>query len=119
MEVVKHEGCATVTTKVPDEPLFEAKRFYHSGDPETSKDAAEKMVKSGKREEQAESVRKAIQVYMLYCAGIGIPQNFTAKELSEHSGLDYHLIQRRRIDLDDELRWTGERRQDCRVWRVK
>ena len=118
MKTVIPQGCATVTINEPM-PLFDAKKLCHKNDPGTSYEAAEKMVISGKIKEQAERVWKAIQDYMLYCAEKEMPQNFTAKELSEHSGLGYFLIQRRRIDLDDKLKWTGEKRQGCCVWRIK
>lgn len=96
---------------------FEAnvKKLSHIYDPETSKAVATKMVKSGKLSKQEKVVLYEIRVAYNY---ISRPEDFTAKELSEWSGLDYHLIQRRLSGLCEKgkIRRTGEKRDGCMVW---
>lgn len=64
----------------------------HTGDLQTSYDAGQKMLDSGKLSDQEYEVWLAIQEH---CK----KKNFTAKELSEKSGLNYYTIQRRLNDL--------------------
>lgn len=66
---------------------METKTLFHAKDPETSRQAAEKMVVSGKLNASIEEIRQAIDEYP--------DDEFTAKELAEHSGLNYIDIQKR------------------------
>lgn len=99
----------------------------HTNDPETSYEAADKMIESGKLNDQEFGVYSAILKY-------GVYRNFTAKELSEKSGLNYWTIQRRLSGLRQKnkirrvqyrehtspvtfvLRCT--KRKGCCVWRT-
>lgn len=63
-------------------------RLCHANDPETSRKAAEKMVESGKLSDQEFEVYLAIKEHFLHT-------NFTAKELSKVSGINYYTIERR------------------------
>lgn len=118
-------------------------KLCHKSDPETSKGAADKMVKSGALSRQED------EVWRIIC---GITENvqhddgyarlgakdFTAKELTLFSGLDYYTIQRRLSGLCDKgkierIQSTdrGEllyyksggpiynKRDGCCVWRLK
>ena len=82
-------------------------------DPETSKDAARKMVESGELSRQEKWTLEQIQNSML--------GNFTAFELAR--GIKdrlYYIIQRRLSGLRDKgkIELTGDRRDGCQVWRL-
>lgn len=99
----------------------------HKTDPDTSRDAAEKMVESGKLSDQEYEVYLAIKKYYK-------STNFTAKELSKKSGLNYWAIQRRLSGLKNKKKikrvyyreYTSpqtfvlqlEKRDGCCVWRL-
>ena len=80
--------------------LFELP-IAHTGDPQTSYDAGQKMIDSGALSDQEYEVWLAILEH--YKKG-----NFTAKELNKKSGLDYYTIQRRLNGL----------RQKCKIKHV-
>ncbi len=88
----------------------------HKNDPITSYEAADKMIKSGKLSKQEEEI---------YCAILRIyaPINceFTAKQLSDTTGINYYTIQRRLSGLrqKSKIERTGEKRDGCCVWRLK
>ncbi len=80
-----------------DYPItVEAKLITHKNDPETSFAAAEKMIKSGALSRQQNKVYTAIARYFL---SYSFSTGFTARELSNWAGLDYHKIQRRLNEL--------------------
>jgi len=90
----------------------------HTNDPETSYNAADKMVNSGELNRQEQKVYSAIIEF------IGFQPNtfgFTAKELPRYSGINYYTIQRRLSGLCNKgrIERTGEKRDGCCVWRLK
>lgn len=96
----------------------------HTGDPETSYKAADRMIESGKLSRQERAVWKVIcdittnhQLESYACSGA---EDFTAKELSNWSGIDYYTIQRRLSGLrhKGKIEHTGEKRNNCCVWRI-
>lgn len=110
----------------------------HTGDPITSYEAADEMVKSGKLNKQEQEVWKEINRgidNMETCLGLQ-HQNFTAKELASWSGIDYFVIQRRlsglhnkgkieriktgkeRIGATDLFKSIYKKRDGCCVWRI-
>ena len=70
-------------------PLF-AKIRCHKADPDTSRRAISKLIKSGKLPRQQQEVFEAITVY----------PGRTARILADLSGLDYYMIQRRANELE-------------------
>jgi len=107
----------------------------HTNDPQTSFDAADKMIKSGKLKNQWQIVHRGITHYL-----IGSHQeNFTAKEVAKwmlgHEPTNYYMIQRRLSDLRNKgkierINSKGETyvenkgqkpliRDGCCVWRLK
>lgn len=104
----------------------------HTNDPITSYEAGDKMVKSGALHSQED---------YLYCAILRIyaPINreFTAKELSDTTGINYYTIQRRLSGLRDKGKIGRVRkdgglcrgpkpltkylvvRDNCCVWKLK
>ena len=88
----------------------------HTDDPQTSYDAADKMIKSGKLSGQESLVLAAIKDFM-YC---GYRSNFTARELSDATNIDYHLIQRRKSGLEDKgrIKRTGKERNGYCVYEL-
>ena len=98
--------------------LFEAKLIARNTDPDTSKKAAEKMVKGGKLDEQEKKVWEEIKFYIYETHN----KDFTAKELSkwEWSNLSYFIIQRRLSGLRNKgkIAKTGEVRNGCAVYKM-
>ena len=95
-------------------PLVRAK------DPETSHKAAEKMVISGALNKQEKEVYDAISRY-----AIMFP-DFTTKDIAlAMLSMPYYKaydICRRRfsgLERNDKIELTGDRRDECRVWRLK
>lgn len=99
-------------------------------DPMTSHIAAEKMVNSGKLNQQENDVyHRAIQ----YVAYFRNPNDFTAKEISAGSAIDYYTVQRRlsglrnkgkieRLNTEGGAWVEGQelmKRDGCCVWRLK
>lgn len=68
----------------------EVNKLCHKSDPETSRDTAEKMVKSGALNRQEQKVLETIK----YHVNNTFYKTFTAKELVGWRNLDYYLIQR-------------------------
>jgi len=93
--------------------MTELKTLFHKSDPETSREAAEQMVKSGKLTEQENFIHYVIEVHRGH-------KSFTAKELAKDSGEDYYIIQRRLSGLHrkGKIERTGEKRNGCCVWRL-
>jgi len=125
--------------------LFETKLLCHKNDPETSHEAAKKMVESGKlnkqqkvesgklnKQQKVESGKlnkqqKEVSDMIIHYHNrfMGRIKDFTAKELAEWTGqspiyplLTYYVIQRRLHELTGIER-TGEKRNGCAVWRLK
>jgi len=95
---------------------IKAHRLCHRTDPQTSHDAAAKIVESGKLNKQEGAVLEAIWWHKAYRSN-----TFTAKELNHYSELDYYIIQRRLSGLQKKgkIERTGEKRDGCCVWRLK
>lgn len=99
----------------------EANKLCHRNDPETSREAAKKMVKSGKIQGQERLVYFIIQRYKNTFTKYH-QFDFTAKELVNHTyTLNYFQIQRRLSGLHRKgyIERTGEKRNGCAVWRLK
>jgi hypothetical protein len=107
--------------------LFDPRPLAHRADPQTSYDAADKVIQSGQLNKQEQEVLEAIREY----GGRG---GITAKELSAKSVLNYFTIQRRlsglvgRIEfLTIDGRWVFSLnennrpaiRDGCRILRVR
>jgi len=88
----------------------------HTTDPQTSYDAADRMVKSGKLQEQEEYVLWQIQKY----CQVKKQDTFTAKEVYRWFTFGYYVIQRRLSGLHSKgkIERTGETRNGCKVWRL-
>jgi hypothetical protein len=88
----------------------------HRNDPETSFEAAEKMIKSGTLNKQEKEVWIAITDYLSHG-----DKDFTAKEIEGWNYQDYITIQRRLSGLKNKgkIERTGEKRNGCCVWRIK
>jgi hypothetical protein len=104
---------------------MQATKLCHSGDPDTSFDAAERLIKSGELTRQEKAVCEAILTYEALRAtgmldiALATP-GFTAKELAAQSGLDYYMISRRLSALKDKaIERTMFRRNHSAVWRLK
>lgn len=95
----------------------ERKTLYHRADPATSRDAAAKMIKSGKLARQEREVLRTIENRSSY--GF-VYSDFTAKELSAWDNSDYFVIQRRLSGLrrKGKIERTGQKRDGCCVWRL-
>ena len=90
----------------------------HRDDPITSYEAGDRMIKSGALNRQEKQVLGAIRT----TPGSAMSSfDFTAKEVSEISGYNYWMIQRRLSGLyhKGKIERTGERRDGCCVWRLK
>lgn len=89
----------------------------HTADPETSYEAADRMVKSGKLSRQEQDILDTIidrdRYHYKY-------PDFTAKDLVNWNNSDYYTIQRRLSGLCNKgkIERTGERRNGCCVWRL-
>jgi len=105
----EYQGCST--KNLP--PLS------HTNDPQTSFDAAGRMIKAGKINRQENRVLQAIKIYQNHLHY----KDFTARELAKaaSSWLDYYTIQRRLSGLRNKgkIERTGEKRDGCCVWRLK
>lgn len=90
--------------------------YAHKDDPQTSFDAAEKMVKSGKLANQEMKVYIAIKD----CLASMTFNTFTAKNIALWSGIGYYTIHRRLSGLHrkGKIKRTGEKRDNCCVWKL-
>lgn len=88
--------------------------LFHKSDPETSREAAEKMVRSGKLAQQETMVYIAIKD----CLASMTFNTFTARNVALWSGINYYTIQRRLSGLyrKGKIERTGEKRDGCCVW---
>jgi hypothetical protein len=93
----------------------EATKLCHRGDPDTSLEAAERLIKSGELNRQEKLVCNAILDYVALYYGL----DFTAKELAAQSELDYYMISRRLSGLTKVIERTMFRRNHSAVWRLK
>lgn len=86
----------------------------HQRDPQTSYDAADKMVKSGALSRQEQKVWEAIAKMSVSL------DNFTAKDLFVCSTISYYTIQRRLSGLRNKgkIERTSEKRNGCCVWEI-
>lgn len=97
-----------------------AKTLCHKSDPETSHEAAEKMVKSGKLSRQEKMVFRGIRHHLIG----GHREDFTALELARWMIGDfpknYYIIQRRLSGLHrkGKIERTGKKRDGYCVWRL-
>jgi hypothetical protein len=97
-----------------DTTLFDLP-IAHRSDPATSYEAGEKMIKSGELMKQQREVFEAIKRSQKDFGH----NDFTARELSRWSGIDYFVIQRRLHELGGLIERTGEKREGCCVWRLR
>lgn len=111
--------------------MVDAKTLFHKADPDTSKEAAEDMVKSGRLSRQERLVLITIEDV---CAALG-KKDFTPKEIVRwDSRFSYHIIQRRLSGLHNKgkierIQIEGikthpagnpvyKKRDGCCVWRI-
>lgn len=90
----------------------------HSFDPQTSYDAADRMLKSGKLNKQEQYVLDSIHSI---AGSTMLSFNFTAKDIACWTTISYYTIQRRLSGLRNKgkIERTGERRNGCCVWKIK
>ena len=93
----EYEGCSTA--------------LAHKDDPQTSLDAAEKMLKSGGLARQQRCV--------LECIRSSNFEDFTALELAEGVKNEWYYVIQRRLHELPQIKTTGEKRDGCCVWRLK
>jgi len=90
----------------------------HTQDPQTSFDAGQKMIDSGKMSEQEAQVFGWIEDYLQIHPRA---KDFTARELAmwRHAN-KYHVIQRRLSGLrvKGKIKRTSEKREGYCVWRI-
>jgi len=96
----------------------------HRNDPDTSFEAADKMVKSGKFQYSVNKVREAIKRYQR----VMMRPDFNAKELalfiSDEEQIDYfrlyYVIEKRLSVLEKEnmIKRTNLERNNCQVWQI-
>lgn len=102
---------------------IEINKFCHINDPETSREAAEKMIESGALSAQEEWVYRKLLCFL------SAQEDFTAKELAHwitnwQTQYDYtyiyQIIQRRLSGLHrkGKIKRTGDKRDGCMVWRL-
>ena len=90
-------------------------------DPQTSKDAAKKMVESGALSRQEQMVYKTIKYYI----EIHSHKDFTTKDIATWiMSMSYHkaydICRKRFSGLANKgkIKLTGGRRDGCRVWKI-
>ena len=112
-----------------DAGIAMAKTLARSEDPETSKDAAIKMVESGVLNQQEQEVYKAIVEYVEKNTHVCNPKGFTTKSIAISMSefrryADYYkwydICRKRFSGLENKgkIKLTGARRDGCRVWRI-
>jgi len=103
-----------------DEDKDIVKCLSHTNDPETSKEAAVKMVKSGALSREEKEVLNAIKLHLSWRKQFDESEDFTAKEVHYYRGLNYYKIQRRLSGLRNKgkIERTGDKRDGCCVWRL-
>ena len=110
---------------------YETKLLCHKDDPDTSRQAAQKMIEKGALNKQEAEVLNTIKRYLNTQTW---RNDFTAKEL-KCMYLDYYVAQRRLSGLynkgkieriaEDDTTWSKgcgkklKRRNNCAVWRLK
>ncbi len=101
----EYEGCSTALARKEN--------------PQTSKDAAEKMVNSGALNQQQKNVYEAILRWTKYC------DTFTTKDIASCISWctydkAYDICRKRFSGLRDKgkIELTGGRRDGCQVWRL-
>ncbi len=92
----------------------------HAKDPDTSRQAAQKMVESGKADRQRDEVYGAILHYCKTKKAV----DFTARELADFtkisvkfSHITYIVIQRRKHEIH-QIKETDEKRIGYKVWKL-
>ena len=113
----EYEGCSTALARKEN--------------PQTSKDAAEKMVKSGALNRQEQVVYRAIESYTSHATHNSKYKDFTTKDIArwitDYSyGKAYDICRKRfsGLHLKRKIALVFEgldikRRDGCRVWRLK
>lgn len=108
---------------------YQTQTLCHKSDPDTSHEAAQKMIESGKLNKQEDEVYQAILTeYKYRKSNPYFPFTFTAKELP---GLNYFTVQRRLSGLERNLKIKRiikgykpdgkpiyKKRDSCCVWRL-
>lgn len=92
---------------------YETKLLTHKRDPDTSREAAQKMIKK-----LSDKQRYVLRLIRAYCKNHA---DFTPKEVAGGINTVYFDIQRRKNELANNLKIekTGEERGGCEVWRLK
>jgi len=116
--------------------LFDQKLLCHKDDPDTSFEAAEKMIKSGALNRQEEQVWIEINLYVTSPQHL-LDGTFTAKDLDDDKDINigYYTIQRRlgglrqkskieRLNTEGTVYQENKgqklmKRDKCCVWRLK
>lgn len=98
--------------------MTDPKTLARTNNPQTSKDAAEKMVKSGALSRQEKEVLYIIEIWHS-------DSDFTTKDIAvKMLGYPYYkaydICRKRFSGLFNKFKivLTGERRDSCRVWRL-
>lgn len=101
----------------------EARTLFHKTDPETSYEAADRMVKSGALSRQEDEVYEAMLFYLSATAGFS--SDFTTKDIALQmaKGLHayfkcYDICRKRFSGLHNKgkIERTGAKRDGCCVW---
>ena len=99
-----------------------AQKLARTDDPQTSKDAAEKMVKSGELNRQEQAVYGGILGYVRNRT----KKDFTTKDIARYWWPAtyynaYDICRKRFSGLENKgkIELTGDRRDGCRVFRLK
>ena len=107
----EYEGCSTALARKEN--------------PQTSKEAAVKMVKSGALNRQEEMVYNAIKNYSSHVVTLKEYEDFTTKDivrwLCGNLYKAYDICRKRFSGLENKgkIELTGGRRDGCQVWRLK
>ncbi len=107
----EYEGCSTALARTEN--------------PKTSKDAAEKMVRSGALNRQEQVVYGAIESYTSHATHNGKYKDFTTKDIArwitDYSyGKAYDICRKRfsGLQMKGKIELTGDRRDGCRIWKL-
>ncbi len=109
----EYEGCDTTT-------------LARKENPQTSKDAAVKLVRSGELNRQEQVVYGAIESYTSHATHNSKYKDFTTKDIARwitnySYGKAYDICRKRfsGLQMKGKIELTGDRRDGCRVFRLK
>jgi hypothetical protein len=107
--------------------MSDPKTLARTNDPQTSKDAAKRMVDSGELNHQEEYIYDEIVGFVTRRQSFHLPDDFTTKDIArrmEDTAMSYdkayEICRRRFSGLFNKFKicLTGDRRDGCRVWRL-